>query len=58
MMVLKAVLHSCDISNPAKPCQMATRWAHVICDEFWEQGDLEKGMGFNPEPLLTCVTFL
>merc|ERR1712048_62451 len=44
--------HSCDISNPAKPTKMATQWAHVICDEFWNQGDLEKSMNMIPDQLL------
>ena len=52
LMLLKAVLHSCDISNPAKSTDMAARWAHVICDEFWDQGDLEKSMDMDPEQLL------
>jgi hypothetical protein len=39
------VLHSCDISNPAKPTSVATEWTDRCLREFFHQGDVEKGQG-------------
>lgn len=43
--VLNVILHSCDISNPAKPRDLSQRWLEMLCDEFFNQGDLERKQG-------------
>mmetsp|Transcript_59150 Transcript_59150/g.139326 ORF Transcript_59150/g.139326 Transcript_59150/m.139326 type:complete len:578 (+) Transcript_59150:153-1886(+) len=39
--VLCILLHLADISNPARPLHKARKWAELVLEEFWAQGDLE-----------------
>lgn len=39
------ILHSADLSNPAKPWKLAEHWTGLIMQEFFEQGELEKLYG-------------
>lgn len=39
--ILSIVLHIADLSNPAKNFEQAEQWAHKVCDEFFQQGDVE-----------------
>ena len=41
-LVLNICLHLADISNPARPIDVAVRWAKRIQEEFWHQGDLMR----------------
>jgi hypothetical protein len=34
-----------DISNVARPFEIAERWCDILCEEFWRQGDREKELG-------------
>ena len=47
----KIALHVADISNPAKPFNISKKWAELITEEFWRQGDIEKKLQMNVEPL-------
>ena len=49
--VLCLLLHSADVSNPAKPWEVHTRWTGRIMEEFFEQGDREKQLSLPPSPL-------
>lgn len=49
--VLIFLLHSADISNPAKPQTMAVRWANNALNEFFAQGDKEKELSLPVSPL-------
>lgn len=40
--ILNMVIHSADISNPAKPANINKIWVDLIFIEFFKQGDLEK----------------
>ena len=40
--VLSMIVHSADISNPAKPELIQKTWVDLIFIEFFKQGDLEK----------------
>lgn len=42
LVVLKSILHTCDISNPAKPWAVSKKWSDLVLQEFLEQGDREK----------------
>lgn len=42
LVVLKSILHTSDISNPAKPWATSKRWSDLVLQEFLEQGDREK----------------
>lgn len=43
--VLNMIIHSSDISNPAKPTHIQKTWVDLIFIEFFKQGDLEKSQG-------------
>ena len=43
--VLNMLIHSADISNPAKPSKISQQWTDKVYEEFFRQGDLEKSMG-------------
>ena len=40
--LLNMIVHTSDISNPAKPDKISQQWAQKVYDEFFVQGDLEK----------------
>jgi hypothetical protein len=44
-LLVTAVLHACDISNPARTQTVATHWSDWITNEFHNQGDLMKACG-------------
>mmetsp|Transcript_83377 Transcript_83377/g.231402 ORF Transcript_83377/g.231402 Transcript_83377/m.231402 type:complete len:512 (-) Transcript_83377:70-1605(-) len=45
------VLHSADISNPAKPARLSETWTDLLKQEFFMQGDEEKRLGLPVSPL-------
>jgi len=45
------LLHFSDISNPWKPFYICKKWAWLIVDEFFFQGDKEKELGITVQPL-------
>lgn len=45
LLFIKAILHVCDISNPAKPWNTSKRWSDLVLQEFFEQGDREIAEG-------------
>ena len=40
--LLPIILHIADLSNPAKNFTEAQKWAYKVCDEFFQQGDIER----------------
>ena len=42
------ILHCADISNPGKQWANCERWAVLVMNEFFSQGDLQKKLGFKP----------
>lgn len=42
LVVLKTILHACDISNPTRSWRASKRWSDRLLREFFAQGDLEK----------------
>mmetsp|Transcript_47043 Transcript_47043/g.117866 ORF Transcript_47043/g.117866 Transcript_47043/m.117866 type:complete len:431 (+) Transcript_47043:3-1295(+) len=48
--LMQAVMHMCDISNPARPRDLAVAWTDRCLAEFFRQGDLEKSMGLQVSP--------
>jgi hypothetical protein len=42
------ILHCADISNPGKQWDNCERWAVLVMNEFFSQGDLQKKLGFKP----------
>ena len=51
LLLFSVLLHAADISNPAKPWPIATKWAHRVVSEFFAQGDAERGLGLPVSPL-------
>lgn len=47
---MKILLHSADISNPAKPWKVSKRWSDNVVAEFFAQGDREKREGLTVSP--------
>ena len=44
---MNTVVHSSDISNPTKVFDIYTKWALLIIEEFFIQGDKEKRLGLK-----------
>lgn len=40
--ILKSIMHTADISNPAKPWELSKKWSDLVLEEFFNQGDREK----------------
>eukprot|EP00602_Paraphysomonas_sp_CaronLab_P010748 CAMPEP_0185039174 /NCGR_PEP_ID=MMETSP1103-20130426/35751_1 /TAXON_ID=36769 /ORGANISM="Paraphysomonas bandaiensis, Strain Caron Lab Isolate" /LENGTH=2231 /DNA_ID=CAMNT_0027577957 /DNA_START=219 /DNA_END=6917 /DNA_ORIENTATION=+ len=48
--LLKAILHTADISNPAKCWKVSKKWSDLVVEEFFSQGDREKREGLPVSP--------
>ncbi|KAI8923499.1 hypothetical protein BC831DRAFT_520935 [Entophlyctis helioformis] len=44
-MVLNVAIKCADVNNPTKPQTASRRWTQLIMEEFFRQGDEEKGRG-------------
>ncbi|KFM27377.1 Ribonuclease J [Auxenochlorella protothecoides] len=44
---LQMLLHTADISNPARPLHHCMVWGRKIHDEMYKQGDLERALGLE-----------
>ena len=44
---MNLLIHSADISNPTKPFDIYFKWAKLVVNEFYDQGDKEKKLGMN-----------
>ncbi len=45
------LVHTCDISHPAKEFPLHEKWTGMILEEFFRQGDQEKAMEQPVSPL-------
>ena len=43
---MNLIVHSADISNPTKSFVVYYKWAELVVQEFYQQGDKEKELGF------------
>jgi hypothetical protein len=50
--VMELFLHCADISNPYKPFNICARWADLVSQEFFSQGDKEKEGGMEISPMM------
>ena len=44
---MNLLIHSADISNPTKKFHLYYRWAKMVVEEFFQQGDKEKELGLK-----------
>lgn len=49
-LLLKAIIHAADLSNPMKPRHVYVQWIERVIAEFWQQGDAERQMGLPVSP--------
>jgi len=49
--IAELFLHAADIANPYKPFDICKKWAMVVVEEFFSQGDQEKAAGFDVSPM-------
>jgi hypothetical protein len=49
--VLQNMIHCADLSNPTKPLEIYIKWTDRIMEEFWRQGDKERGLGLEISPM-------
>eukprot|EP01052_Picozoa_sp_SAG31_P040910 SAG31_NODE_6053_length_2190_cov_3.450024_4_plen_187_part_00 len=50
-LLMDVLLHAADLSNPARPFELASKWGTAICEEFYQQGEMEKRMGVPVSPM-------
>ena len=47
ILIMQIILKCADISNVARPFELADKWCDVLCEEFFRQGDLERANGME-----------
>jgi GAF domain-containing protein len=47
ILLMEIILKCGDISNVARPFELADKWCDVLCEEFFRQGDLESACGME-----------
>jgi cAMP-specific phosphodiesterase 4 len=50
-LLLCCILHCADISNPARPAEVAAKWSTRVLTEFFAQGDKEREAGSTISPM-------
>jgi hypothetical protein len=49
---MEILLHCADISNPYKPFHICAKWADLVSQEFFTQGDKERELGIDISPMM------
>jgi len=60
-LIMNICLYAADHSHPCKPTIQYFRWMSLQMEEFYQQGDIEKKMGFQVTPFYdrtTCNPFI
>lgn len=52
LFVMELLLHCSDISNPYKPHAICAKWANVVAEEFFQQGDKERELLMEISPMM------
>ncbi|KAI8814126.1 hypothetical protein BJ742DRAFT_896397 [Cladochytrium replicatum] len=48
--MINLLLHAADISNAARPLSLCRKWAHLVAEEFFLQGEKEKSLHLPVSP--------
>ncbi|OMJ87276.1 hypothetical protein SteCoe_11044 [Stentor coeruleus] len=48
---LEMIMHAADISNPTRPWALSKKWADLIIEENFAQGDIERELRINISPM-------
>lgn len=56
MEVLKCLLHCADLGNPTKNLTIYNKWVDRVMKEFFNQGDIERGLGLEISPMCDRYT--
>jgi len=51
VLAIQTLIHTADLSNPAKAWHIHIQWTHAIVAEFFSQGDLERARGLEISPM-------
>ncbi|CAB4069892.1 PDE6N [Lepeophtheirus salmonis] len=51
-LVLSALMTAADLNMASKPWEVYNQVSGLLAEEFWSQGDLEKNLGFVPDPIM------
>ena len=46
-LVSNSILHAADISTSLRDFEVSTKWADLLFEEFFSQGDMEKAQGLE-----------
>lgn len=55
-LIMRIMLHSADISNPAKPASISQDWTRRVMEEFYSQGDRERELKLPISPFMDRYT--
>jgi class 3 adenylate cyclase len=56
IVALEFILHVADISNPARPDHLFFKWAEMLAEEFFSQGEKEASLGMPVTPFCNRET--
>ena len=60
-LIMNLVLYAADHANPCKPAIQYFRWMAAEMEEYFQQGDIEKKLGYSVTPFFdrtTCNPFV
>jgi GAF domain-containing protein len=47
LMAMTMLMKVADVSNVSRPFEIAQEWCNLLYEEFWRQGDMERGQGLD-----------